>query len=339
MSGVFTTTGTMRSFTTPRVVISRCIEFDRCRYNGQMISSPIVRSLKDHVTFYTVCPEADIGLGVPRHRIRLISTDGYIHLVQPATQSDITDRMRSFIDSFIKSLPDIDGFILKSRSPSCGTRDVPIYQSSNPSAVIDKRGGLFGEVILTRFPYLAIEEEGRLKNVRIREHFLTKLFALSHFRNVRAAESTELLKEFHVEHSLLLRAYDKEVTEEMARLLETDTAEPGTLLARYEQLLHSALVHPPSIESLVSALDEVVEGLGDRLTAEEKDLYLDAIRQYREGKATRCPAIVLIRAWIARFGDPALIRQSLFTPYPEDLKEIPEAESDLGRDLWHASQE
>jgi uncharacterized protein YbbK (DUF523 family)/uncharacterized protein YbgA (DUF1722 family) len=324
----------MRSFVTPNVVVSRCIEFDRCRYNAQMIASEVVRSLKGYVRFHTICPEIGIDLGVPRDPIRLVGRDEEIRLVQPATQQDVTDRMRSFTDSSMASFSDIDGFILKSRSPSCGIRDVPVYSSEKSGSANIKSGGLFGGAIRIRFSSLAIEDEGRLRNVRIREHFLTKLFALAEFRSVKASGSADLLREFHAEHRLLLRAYNRETADEMDRLLAVDATAPGGLLGRYGDLLNRALAHPPSVESLISVLDEVLRELGDRLTEPERDLYRDAIRQYREGKATRCPAIMLIRAWIARFGDLALTRQSLFSPYPEGLREIPESESDLGRDLW-----
>lgn len=76
-------------FPTPRVVLSRCIEFDHCRWNGMVIASDVVKLLKPHVEFVTVCPEVAIGLGVPRDPIRLIDVGGAVHLYQPATETDL----------------------------------------------------------------------------------------------------------------------------------------------------------------------------------------------------------------------------------------------------------
>ena len=56
----------MRQFIKPKIVISKCVEFDHCRYDGSMIPSDFVNALKLHVDFKPVCPEMEIGLGVPR---------------------------------------------------------------------------------------------------------------------------------------------------------------------------------------------------------------------------------------------------------------------------------
>lgn len=46
--------------------MSRCIEVDHCRYNGQIISSDLSpKSLQPYVQFEPICPEVEIGLGVP----------------------------------------------------------------------------------------------------------------------------------------------------------------------------------------------------------------------------------------------------------------------------------
>ena len=55
----------------PRIVVSKCLEFDQCRYNGLSINDSIIRSLKDYVEFIPICPEVEIGLGTPRDPIRL----------------------------------------------------------------------------------------------------------------------------------------------------------------------------------------------------------------------------------------------------------------------------
>ncbi len=56
----------------PKVIISRCLGFDSCRYNGDMITFDLLDIMKDKIEFITVCPELDIGLGVPRESLRLV---------------------------------------------------------------------------------------------------------------------------------------------------------------------------------------------------------------------------------------------------------------------------
>jgi uncharacterized protein YbbK (DUF523 family) len=62
----------MKTFVKPRIIISKCIEFDFCRYNSQIIRSEIVKKLKPHVEFLPICAEVEIGLGVPRDSIRIV---------------------------------------------------------------------------------------------------------------------------------------------------------------------------------------------------------------------------------------------------------------------------
>ncbi len=59
----------MRTFPRPIIVTSMCFEFDACRYNGQTIPNNFVQALEPWVEFRPVCPELEIGLGVPRDLI------------------------------------------------------------------------------------------------------------------------------------------------------------------------------------------------------------------------------------------------------------------------------
>ncbi|MBI4398245.1 MAG: DUF523 domain-containing protein [Candidatus Omnitrophica bacterium] len=160
----------MRKFEKPVVVLSKCLEFEACRYNGQVIPDSFIKKLIPHVDFMPVCPEVEIGLGTPRAPIRLVEEKEKIHLMQSGTLADVTHRMTSFSKKYLDSLKDVDGFILKSRSPSCGLKEVSVYRSLEKSASIGKRTGLFAEAVLNAFPGLAIEDEGRLLNLKIREH-------------------------------------------------------------------------------------------------------------------------------------------------------------------------
>jgi hypothetical protein len=146
---------------------------------------------------------------VPRNSIRIVSTNGEIRLVQPATGLDVTEQMSSFTARFLNSVSSIDGFILKFRSPSCGMKDVKVYSSPANSNVISRSAGFFGGAVAKTFPFLAIEDEGRLRNFNIREHFLTKLYALASFREVENEASVSGLIEFHTVNKLLLAAHSQ----------------------------------------------------------------------------------------------------------------------------------
>jgi uncharacterized protein YbbK (DUF523 family) len=120
----------MRDFPKPVVVVSKCVTFESVRWNGQIIASELVEKLKPYVDFVPVCPEVEIGLGVPRNPVRIVLVNGEKRLLQPATGLDFTDKMKKFSESFLNSLDAIDGFILKSGSPSSGFKNVKCIQAS-----------------------------------------------------------------------------------------------------------------------------------------------------------------------------------------------------------------
>jgi uncharacterized protein YbbK (DUF523 family) len=178
----------MRELPKPIVVVSKFIEFESVRWNSQIISSDFVRKLRHCVTFISVCPEVEIGLHVPRDPLRVVSSDRRLKLVQPNTQLDVTNRMLKFADSFLDSLPEVDGFILKSSSPSCALKDAKIYPDRQEPASTARGPGFFGKRVSKKYPHLAIEDERRLASPQIAEHFLRKIFASTRSRHVRACK-------------------------------------------------------------------------------------------------------------------------------------------------------
>ena len=168
----------------PRVVISRCIDFDSCRYDGQVVRASLREELEPHVDFVPICPELEIGLGVPRDPVRLVRRSGATHMVQPATGRDVTARMEGFSRDFLSGLGAADAFILKARSPSCGVHNAKVFHADDDGAAFDSGPGLFAARVLERFPHAAVEDEARMNDLGLRHHFLTKAFALA---GVRAA--------------------------------------------------------------------------------------------------------------------------------------------------------
>ena len=232
----------------PKVVVSRCIEFEPVRYDGHIITSDFVKQLKPYVDFTTVCPEVEIGLGIPREQLRIVLIDGKKRLIQPATKLDFTEKMELWADSFLNSLPEVDGFILKSRSPSSGLRGSKVYPEGEKVASIGRSSGLFGEKVLERFSDLAIEEEDRLRNSRIREHFLTKLFALADFRKVKSLNSMKDLVRFHSDNKLLLKAYNQKTLGVMGRTVANQQKKPfADIVGEYQRDLADALRRPPEL--------------------------------------------------------------------------------------------
>ena len=227
------------------VVISRCIDFDSCRYNGQVIRASLREELEPFIELRPICPELEIGLGVPRDPVRLVRRPGGPRMIQPSTGRDLTRAMNSFSNGFLDSLAEVDGFILKSRSPSCAIRDSKVFYSEAEDAGHDSGPGLFAGRVLERFPEAAVEDESGLGDERLRHHFLTKLFARASLRLAAADRVRGDLMEFHAANELLLMAYDETRLRRLGRLLaDAPSRLSAEVVAEYRAEFAAALARP-----------------------------------------------------------------------------------------------
>lgn len=322
----------MRDFVRPVIIASKCLGFAHCRYNGLVVSDDFVKKLKPYVDFTTVCPEVEIGLGIPRDPIRIVAGDPEPRLIQPATGSDMTDKMQEFTESFLDSIHEADGFILKSRSPSCGTRDVKVYPNTEKGMPMSRRSGFFGGAVLERFPHLAVEDEGRLRNFTIREHFLTELFCLSSFREVEGSNLMRELVRFHSQNKLLLMAYDQEKMRVLGKIVANPEKKAlAELIREYRLHLSEALSQAPRYTSNINVLMHGMGYFSKEISSNEKAFILDSMEKYRAGRVPLSVPLNVLRSLIVRFEQDYLMQQTFFEPYPEGLVEI--TDSGKGREL------
>ena len=320
----------MAGYPRPRVVVSKCLEFEACRYNGQVIQDPFVRRLKDHVDFLPVCPEVGIGLGVPRFPIRIVTQAGRLRLVQPATGKDVTDDMCQFCDNFLSSVQEAGGFILKFRSPSCGLKDVRVYAKIEKSPATAKGAGFFGGQVLKRFPGLAVEDEGRLRSLKIREHFLTKLHTLARFRKIRRSSEVHDLVRFHTDSKFQLMAYNQREMRVLGNIVANHEKKPlKELVTDYESHLRSCFENPPKRTSNMNVLMHILGYFSKNLSSNERRFFIETLDLYRDGRIPFTSIIRLLNAWAVRFRNEYLLSQTFFDPYPSELIEW----SDAGRPI------
>jgi uncharacterized protein YbgA (DUF1722 family)/uncharacterized protein YbbK (DUF523 family) len=319
----------MSRFEKPRIVVSRCIEHEKCRYNGLMIASPFVRQLKEFCEMITPCPEFDIGLGVPREAVRLVLENDEIHLKQSMSGMDVTKRMNDFSDSFVKNLPEVDGFLLKSRSPSCGMKDVKIYKQTGKAAPVSSKGiGLFAYAILHHFEDVVIEDEGRLTNIALRENFLTKIFTHAAFRKVKMEKSMKTLVDFHAANKYLMMAYNQTELKQAGKIVANhEKFHIDDVLVKYEASLSKIFSNLPRISTNINVLMHLLGYFSKDLTINEKAFFLDQLEQYRNRKIPLVAVTMIIGAWLSKYQKDYLEKQTYFDPYPYSLLNL----SDSGK--------
>jgi uncharacterized protein YbgA (DUF1722 family)/uncharacterized protein YbbK (DUF523 family) len=319
-----------RRFIKPIVVSSKCIEFAACRWNGLMIKDDFVRQLTPFVEFRPVCPEFEIGLGIPRDPIRVVKSKGKLTLFQPTTGKDFSRQMNVFSQGYLESLDEVDGFILKGRSPSCGIKDVKIYGGIDKAPVTGKGTGFFGQAVIDRYPDLPVEDEGRLTNFRIREHFLTRIFTLASWRGLD--KSMAALIKFQENNKLLLMAYNQKEMRILGQITANrEKKKMNVVIAEYGIHLKRALATISRVSSNVNVLTHALGYFKTGLQGAEKAHFLKTVDKYREGKIPLSVPVGIINSWIARFGQEYLSGQTYFQPYPEELIQV--SDSGKGRDF------
>jgi uncharacterized protein YbgA (DUF1722 family)/uncharacterized protein YbbK (DUF523 family) len=318
----------------PRVVLSRCLELEACRYNAQMVRSSVVRLLEAHVEFVPVCPEVEIGLGVPRDPIRLVEGGGAssggdgpgegeagsqgLRLVQPSTGRDLTTPMLEFGNRFADGTRDVDGLLLKNRSPSCGIGDVKVYGGVEDAPVTGKDSGMFAGVMRRRFPHAAMEDEGRLTNAEIRHHFLTRVFAHARLREALTRGVAGLV-EFHTRYKLVLMAHSPGGQRSLGRVVADAGGDLAAAASAYREGLAEALAEPAGRGANVNVIQHAQGYFKETLTGAEKRQFLDLQAQYREGRLPIQALLAVLASWVERFDQPYLREQLYFRPYPLEL--------------------
>ena len=316
----------------PVVVVSRCLGFEACRYDGKMDSCHLIEKLKEFVEIITVCPETQIGLETPRETIRLVkeNEDAPLKLLQHKTERELSVEMIEFGEKFLLSLPKVDGFILKSRSPSCGIKDVKIYKSNEKGSASIKGKGLFAELVIEKFPRLPVEDEGRVKNYNIRQHFLTKLYLMKNFRVIKESLLIEDLVEFHSTNKLLLMSYNQKQLKILGSIVGSHRElSLKQVYEEYEKNLVLSINKLPRYTSNINVLTRSMGYFSDKLTHREKQFILDTIEQYRQSKVPFSVPLYVIKSNAIRFEEKNLINQSFFEPYPSELDNV----TDSGKGL------
>jgi uncharacterized protein YbbK (DUF523 family) len=174
----------------PRVGISRCLLGEDVRYDGTNRLNAAVSELTPLVEWVPVCPEVEVGMGVPREPIQLVrhaddvrSGAESVRLKGVQSKEDWTDRMDRWARTRVADLAAIgvSGFVLKARSPSCGPAGVLVHDASGEPTSTGR--GLFAEALAAAIPDLPMIDEEALEDRQRRERFLQTVRAFAATRS------------------------------------------------------------------------------------------------------------------------------------------------------------
>lgn len=312
-----------------RVGISACLLGAEVRFDGQHKRDAFLAdTLGPHVDWVTVCPELEVGMGVPRESVRLVrgrGAGGAPRLIGVRSGEDWTARMTRFAEARVRALAgeNLSGFVVKAKSPSCGMERVKVYDADRPERAPQNDGaGLFAAALSRAFPNLPIEEEGRLHDARLRESFVERLFAYARLSALWAGRwTTAGLIRFHTAHKMALLAHATEGYRALGRLVGTAKTTPRAALREaYEAAFMKTLARPTTPGRHANVLQHLLGHLGDRLDAGDRQELLDAIEAHRLGRGPLIVPLTLLGHHARRLGVRYLLDQVYLRPREEELQ-------------------
>lgn len=299
----------------PRVILSAC--FDKpFRYNGGEIRDEFVDRVKHYVEPLFICPEVEIGLGIPRAPLVLVKEGSEKRLLQPLTGRDLTEAMEEYLENRVAQLREIDGAILKAKSPTCGVSSVKLYKGKS---VIGLTSGLFADHLGESFPNLPIEDELRLRNRSLHYHFLVRVFAFADLRELVSNPTAEKLVEFHTRYKFLLLTYNQEALKVLGRLVACGDRPLEVKVREYSEIFLRAFNRIPSRSRHANTLYHITGHFSKRLNHKERRHLLSLIERYKEGKLDISAPLEVIKSLAFRFEESYITLQRYVQPFPEEL--------------------
>jgi uncharacterized protein YbbK (DUF523 family) len=160
-----------------QVGVSRCLLGDAVRYDGGHKRHEVVCDILGRLfDLAPVCPEIAAGLGAPRPPVRLVEGAGGVICVLGVEDEnlDVTDVLIEQSRALVSRLEGVSGFVLKSRSPSCGLAGVPLFQADGNEAGFAGMG-VFARALRQTFPDMPLIEETDLDDAALLEDFVQRV--------------------------------------------------------------------------------------------------------------------------------------------------------------------
>jgi len=305
-----------------RIGVSSCLLGSGVRFDGgHKRDAFLTETFGRFVEWVPVCPEVELGLGVPRKTLHLERDGDELRLVENGTDRDLTAAMRRFAARRSRELgeQDLCGYVLKSRSPSCGMERVKVRDARGGPAPGGR--GIFAAGLIDAFPELPVEEEGRLCDPVLRENWVERVFAYRRLRALFAGRWTPgRVVAFHTAHKLQLMAHSPEAYRALGRLVaDVRKLSRAGFRERYAREFMRALALRASRGRNANVLQHMAGYLRDGLDAADRAELSLAIHDYRSGLLPLVVPITLVRHHVRRQATAYLQDQVYLEPHPKEL--------------------
>ena len=299
--------------------VSRCLLGDQVRYDGAARRDAyIVDILAPHVEFVPICPEVECGMGVPRPPVHLVGDPAQPRMLGVADLgADFTARMVQFSASTHARIAHLHGYILKSRSPSCGINDTPIFAADG--RVHAYGAGLFTRAITGFNANLPLQDERALQVPEARDQFFEQVFSYRRWhQQVARAETLAALREFHVAYKYSVLAHHQDSYRALGQMLAHATLS-SAFSAQYAERFFAALRRPATRTSHINVLQHLLGYFKKIATVVERHRVLELMSSYQQGMIELGRVLQELRSLNARYPNAYLLKQNYLYPEADEM--------------------
>jgi uncharacterized protein YbgA (DUF1722 family)/uncharacterized protein YbbK (DUF523 family) len=306
----------------PRLGISACLLGQKVRYDGGHKRDYFLTEIfGPFVEWIPVCPELEVGMGVPRDPVRLVGNATEPSMIAERSAKNWTAEMKRFSATRAGELKrlDLSGYVLKKDSPSCGMERVKIY---SPKGGATRNGrGLFATALMNELPLMPTEEEGRLNDPVLRENFIERVFVYRRWQEAASRpKSIRALVDFHTAHKFQLLAHSERHYRYLGRLVASAKPTPlGQVYERYGRGIMEALSVAANAKKHANVLDHMTGYFSKELSPGERQELVEVIRDFRRQFIPLVVPVTLIRHYVKKYAVEYLQTQVYLDPSPKEL--------------------
>jgi uncharacterized protein YbbK (DUF523 family)/uncharacterized protein YbgA (DUF1722 family) len=304
-----------------KIGISSCLIGKKTRYDGeQRRDDHLLKAFGRCVKWVPVCPEVECGLSVPREPMKLVGNIKHPRLVTKKTKIDHSERIKKYVNRKMKALEkeSLDGFIFKSRSPSCGIRGVKIWDRSGSYRM---GRGIFTDNFVGSFQNTPVEDELSLQNRNNLQNFVERVVVLMRWKELtKDKRSIRGLIAFHMDYKLTIMAHGPKSLSDLEILISNAKKyKPENLHNKYLNTLMEGMQLQATVKKNVRVLRHLYNLLKKELPKEDRDDLMDVIEHYHLGIVPITVPVSMLKHYVRKFKDQYLEGQYYLNPRPVEI--------------------
>jgi uncharacterized protein YbbK (DUF523 family)/uncharacterized protein YbgA (DUF1722 family) len=303
--------------------VSSCLLGEQSRYNSSHKKDQyITEVLGKYFNIVSICPELEVGLGAPREAVNLVGSSKAPNLIGVKTGTNWTTPMKKYSKRRMRQtdMAELDGFILKNDSPSCGIEKVRIHRKSG-KVVRDGRG-LFASHLIRTNPLLPVTDEGGLKDFNLGNNFIERVFAYRRLRGLFGQRfNRRTMIEFHESHLLQLRSHSIKYYTVLRELIgKIEECRPTDFRRQYGLQFMDILKIKTSPKKHATVMRYILGYLKNHLARKKQEQIQTIINMHCDRQIPLIVPLRMLRFYANEFKIKVLMGQTYLNPEADEIK-------------------